>query len=87
MRLKIEPVIRRGSVASDAAHANLSLPKLSHEVVDEIYKETRKAVGREVDLIDSLFLVEAVNEGKAAHELELTNLLQEKEKAEKQLQA
>lgn len=55
-------------------------------MIDEIYTETRKAVDREVNQIDSLFLVEAANENKAAYELELTNLLKEKEEAERKLQ-
>ena len=37
----------------------------------------------EVAQIDDLFLVEAANQNKLAFELELTNLLFEKEEAEK----
>ena len=57
--------------------------KCHHEVIDEIYYDVRQAVKHEVEQIDELFLAEAANENKAAHELELTNLLFEKEEAEK----
>ena len=60
--------------------------KNSNEIIDEIYQDVREAVKNEVSQIDELFLAEAANQNKAPYEIELTNLLHEKEEAEKQLQ-
>ena len=51
-----------------------------HVVVDEIYDNVRKAVDKEINEIGDL-MDEAVEEKKTVDELELTNLLYEKEKA------
>jgi len=54
--------------------------KCPHVVVDEIYENVRKAVDKEINEIGDL-MDEAVEEKKTVDELELTNLLYEKEKA------
>ena len=48
--------------------------------MDEIYENVRKAVDKEINEIGDL-MDEAVEEKKTVDELELTNLLYEKEKA------
>ena len=55
----------------------------AHEVIDEIYDEVRVAVVQEIKQIDDLFLIEAANQNKTPGEMELTNLLCDKEEAEK----
>ena len=57
--------------------------KDANQAIDEIYSVVRKAVSNELAQIDDLFLEEAANQNKAAFELELTNLLFEKDQAEK----
>ena len=67
------------------AQNNEGQEKDANEAIDEIYSVVRKAVSNELAQIDELFLEEAANQNKAAFELELTNLLFEKDEAEKQL--
>lgn len=60
--------------------------KFAHEVIDEIYTDVRTAVNKEVGQVDKLFLAEAASEKKAVYEIELTNLLKDKDAAERLLQ-
>ena len=57
-----------------------------HVAIDDIYAESRHAVQKELDEVDDLFLVKAAEEDKTADDLELTNLLFEKERALKEVQ-
>ena len=59
----------------------------SNDVIDGIYGNWREAVDREIDQVDDLFLAQAAKEAKAASEIELSNLLYEKELVEKQIEA
>jgi len=57
--------------------------KVAHEVIDGIYSEYRHAVDREINDVDDLFLHDLAREEKLAGEIELSNLLFEKDQAEK----
>jgi hypothetical protein len=51
--------------------------------VDEIYEENRAAVNHEIDEVNDLFLVNAAKENKDASEIELNDLMWEKDIVEK----
>ena len=36
-----------------------NLPVYPHQIIDEIYKENREAVNKEIDSVDEMFLLEA----------------------------
>lgn len=55
-----------------------------HEMVDQIYDEYRYGVDREINEVDSLFLTD-LSRDRVAGEIELTNLLFEKENAMEQI--
>lgn len=56
----------------------------SSEMVDQIYYEYRNGVDREIDEVDDIFLHD-IAKTRVADEVELTNLLFEKESAMQQL--
>lgn len=55
-----------------------------HEIVDHIYSEYRLGVDREIHKVDNLFLTE-ISKTRVADEIELSNLLFEKEAVQKQI--
>lgn len=65
---------------ADALVAGNTQP--AYEIIDELYVEGRKAVDAEIDQVDDLFLRYAAKEGRGANEIELTNLLYDREKWE-----
>ena len=83
---KIEPVdpkyIRLKVDLKNKEEENEKVKKVAHEVIDEIYNDYRLAVDREINEVDELFLRELAKQSKDANEIELTNLLYEKDKAE-----
>lgn len=83
---KIEPVdpkyIRLKVDLKNKEEENEKVKKVAHEVIDEIYTDYRLAVDREINEVDELFLRELAKQSKEANEIELTNLLYEKDKAE-----
>ena len=57
--------------------------KFAHEIVDQIYEQNRAAVDQEIEEVDELFLVNAAKENKDASEIELNNLMRDKDEVEK----
>lgn len=56
--------------------------KVAFEVIDEIYTDYRLAVDREINEVDEFFLYDLAKQSKDPEEIELTNLLYEKDRAE-----
>ena len=48
-------------------------------MVDEIYKENREAVDDEIQQVEDPFLKQAVKDDKSGYDIELINLIKEKE--------
>ena len=80
---EVDPKFVRLTLDDKLAKSNEGQEKDANQAIDEIYSVVRKAVSNELAQIDELFLEEAANQNKAAFELELTNLLFEKDEAEK----
>ena len=76
LRFNIDEMMKN----ADALEAKNDQP--AFEIIDELYIEGRKAVDAEIDQVDDLFLRYAAKEGRGANEIELTNLLHDREKWE-----
>ena len=50
-----------------------------HEIIDSVYEDTRKALDQEMNLVHDIVLQQGVLQNKTLEEMELTNLLYEKE--------
>ena len=74
MRNKLDNAIKRMGENSDLR---------SIDVIDELYQEGREAVNHEIDQVDDLFLMTAVKKGKKADQIELENLLHERDEWDK----
>lgn len=63
--------------------ANLVHEVYAHQAIDDIYDEGRNAVDKEIDQVDDFFLFHAAKHGASADEVELSNLLYERDAWEK----
>ena len=74
MRFGIDHIMKR---------ANDDDGLMAHEAIDEIYNEGRNAVVIEIDQVDDSFLYQAAKQGASADDVELTNMLYERDAWEK----
>ena len=74
MRLTIDHKIRQ---------TEMLIGRHAYETIDDIYNDSRNAVNDEIDQVDDLFLLDAAKSGALPNDIELTNLLYDRDVWEK----
>ena len=74
MRLTIDHKIRQ---------TEMLIGRYAYETIDDIYNDSRNAVNDEIDQVDDLFLLDAAKSGALPNDIELTNLLYDRDVWEK----